>query len=41
MKDTLEVNEEKADDNDDTEALAVTDSGELIVNTEQGGGEEN
>jgi segregation and condensation protein B len=41
MKDTLEQNEEKADDGDVVEALAVTDSGELIVNGEQGEGEES
>ena len=41
MKDTLEQNEEKADDGDVVEALAVTDSGELIVNGDQGEGEEN
>ncbi len=41
MKDTLEQNEEKADDGEVVEALAVTDSGELIVNGEQGEGEES
>ncbi len=41
MKDTLEQNEEKADDGEIVEALAVTDSGELIVNGEQGEGEES
>lgn len=41
MKDTLEQNEEKADDGDVVEALAVTDSGELIINGEQGEGEES
>ena len=41
MKDTLEQNEEKGDDGDVVEALAVTDSGELIVNGEQGEGEES
>jgi segregation and condensation protein B len=41
MKDTLEQNEEKADDGEEVEALVVTDSGELIVNGEQGEGEES
>jgi segregation and condensation protein B len=41
MKDTLEQNEEKADDGEVVEALAVTDSGELIINGEQGEGEES
>jgi segregation and condensation protein B len=42
MKDTLEQNEEKSDDGDVVvEALAVTDSGELIVNGDQGEGEES
>lgn len=43
MKDVIETNEEKIEDNnnDDAEALAVTDSGELIVNADQGSGEEN
>ena len=41
MKDVIETNEEKIEDNnnDDAEALAVTDSGELIVNADQGSGE--
>ncbi len=34
-------NEEKNEDNDETVALAVTDGGELVVNKEQGEGEEN
>jgi segregation and condensation protein B len=41
IKDTLEMNEEKTDDNDNTEALAVTDSGELVTNAEQDNGEES
>lgn len=43
MKDVIETNEEKIEENnnDDAEALAVTDSGELIVNADQGSGEEN
>jgi segregation and condensation protein B len=41
LKDTLEVNEEKTDDNDNIEALAVTDGGELVTNAEQGNGEES
>ncbi len=41
MKNTHESNEEKTDDVDGTEALAVTDSGELIVNGETGEGEES
>ena len=38
MKDTLQQNEENTDQTDVTEALLVTDSGELIVNVEQGEG---
>jgi segregation and condensation protein B len=41
MKDTLDNTEDKTDDGDDAEALAVTDSGELIVNGETGQGEES
>ena len=41
MKDTLQQNEENTDQTDVTEALLVTDSGELIVNVEQGEGEES
>jgi len=37
MKDVAEENEEK---NDEAEALAVTDGGELIINKDQGEGEE-
>ena len=39
MKDRLLGSEEKTDTADETEALAVTDGGELIVNNEQTGGE--
>ena len=38
IKDTIDNSEDKADD---TEALAVTDGGELIVSKEQGEGEES
>lgn len=38
IKDTIDNSEDKADD---TEVLAVTDGGELIVSKEQGEGEEN
>ena len=38
IKDTTDNSEDRADD---TEALAVTDGGELIVSKEQGEGEEN
>ena len=41
MKDILLGGEEKADSTEETEALAVTDGGELIVNQEQSEGEEN
>lgn len=41
MKDTLENTEDKTDDSDDAEPLAVTDSGELIVNGKTGEGEES
>jgi segregation and condensation protein B len=41
MKDVNMVGETKAEDGDETEALAVTDDGELIVSKEQGGGEES
>ena len=41
MKDTLEQHEEKTDEGDVVEALAVTDSGELIINGEHGQGEES
>lgn len=41
MKDTLQQNEENTDQTDVTEALLVTDNGELIVNVEQGEGEES
>jgi len=43
MKDVIEPNEERIEENnnDEAEALAVTDSGELIVNADQGSGEEN
>jgi segregation and condensation protein B len=41
MKDTLHNQEDKIDDSDETEALAVADNGELIVNKEQGEGEES
>jgi segregation and condensation protein B len=41
MKDALDNAEDKTDDGDDAEALAVTDSGELIVNGETGQGEES
>ena len=41
MKDTLLGSEEKTDTADETEALAVTDGGELIVNNEQTGGKES
>ena len=41
MKDTLHQNEENTDQTDVTEALLVTDSGELIVNVDHGEGEEN
>ncbi len=41
MKDTLLGGEEKADSGEEVETLAVTDGGELIVNQEQGEGEES
>ncbi len=41
MRDAITDGEEKADGVDETEALLVTDGGELIVNKEQGEGEEN
>jgi segregation and condensation protein B len=41
MKDTLQGNEDKKDDSDETEALVVTDNGELIVNKEQNEGEKS
>ena len=41
MKDAIQTDEEKMDGIDETEALAVTDGGELIVNKESGEGEEN
>lgn len=41
MKDTLHTEENKKDYPDETEALAVADNGELIVNKEQGEGEES
>lgn len=41
MKDTLEHNDDNTDTTDGTEALLVTDSGELIVNVDQGEGEES
>ena len=41
MKDTLHQNEENTDQTDGTEALLVTDSGELIVNVDHGEGEES
>jgi len=41
MKDTLLGGEEKSDSGEEVEALAVTDGGELIVNKEQGEGEES
>lgn len=41
MNDAISKSEESSDDADDTEPLAVTDDGELIVNKDQGEGEEN
>jgi len=41
MKDAQHNEEDKKDDLDETEALAVADNGELIVNKEQGEGEES
>ncbi len=41
MKDTLLGGEVKPDSDEETEALAVTDGGELIVNKEQNEGEES
>ncbi len=41
MKDTQHPNEENTDQTEVTEALLVTDSGELIVNVDHGEGEEN
>jgi segregation and condensation protein B len=41
IKDTLHNQDDKTDDSDETEALAVADNGELIVNKEQGEGEES
>ncbi len=38
VKDTMENTDEKSDD---TEVLAVTDNGELVVSKEQGEGEES
>lgn len=40
MKD-IQAEEAKSEDGEDAEALVVTDSGELIVNNEQGEGEES
>ena len=41
MKDTLLGGEDKTESGEEVEALAVTDGGELIVNQEQGEGEES
>lgn len=41
MKDVHHEEEIRPDDTDETEALAVTDNGELIINKDQGDGEEN
>jgi segregation and condensation protein B len=41
MRDVVTEEEDKTDNVDETEALAVTDGGELIVNKEQGEGEES
>lgn len=41
VKDTQAADEQKPDENDENETLAVTDSGELIVNKEQNEGEES
>ena len=37
----LEQSDDRSEDGDVAEALAVTDSGELIINGEQGEGEES
>jgi len=41
IKDGESVEEERTENGDETEALVVTDGGELIVNKEQGEGEES
>lgn len=42
IKDTVQPGEESSDDNeDDAEAMVVSDGGELIVSTDQGEGEED
>ena len=41
IKDITQPDEENNEEIDETEALAVSDGGELIINNEQGEGEEN
>ncbi|MEO6219612.1 MAG: SMC-Scp complex subunit ScpB [Ginsengibacter sp.] len=41
MKDTLEANEENTDEIDGVEALAIADSGQLIINHDQGKEQKN
>ena len=41
IKDIIQPEEDNTEENDDAEALAVSDGGELIINNEQGEGEEN
>lgn len=41
IKDATQPEEENTEENDEAEALAVSDGGELIINNEQGEGEEN